>query len=70
MNFQKRDSESLRLSERDWLSIREALVGIRFGVVVVTLQDGVLVQVERKVKRRTRDKSHAPPLNVSRLNPK
>ena len=32
--------------------IRQALAGLRFGQVVLTLQDGVLVQIERSEKTR------------------
>lgn len=34
------------------LRIRQALAGLRFGQVVLTLQDGVLVQIERSEKTR------------------
>jgi hypothetical protein len=32
--------------------IRQALAGLRFGQVVLTLQDGILVQIERSEKTR------------------
>jgi hypothetical protein len=32
--------------------IREALSGLRFGSVVVVVQDGVVVQIDRTEKRR------------------
>lgn len=32
--------------------IRQALAGLRYGQVVLTLQDGVLVQIERSEKTR------------------
>jgi hypothetical protein len=41
----ERPADSLRF-------IEEALRGLRFGTVTVTVQDGVLVQVERTEKRR------------------
>jgi hypothetical protein len=34
--------------------IREALVGLRFGEVLVVLQDGVIVQLERTERKRFR----------------
>ncbi|HTQ37451.1 MAG TPA: YezD family protein [Pirellulales bacterium] len=34
--------------------IREALRGLRFGVVSIVVQDGVVVQIERTEKRRLR----------------
>jgi hypothetical protein len=33
-------------------SIRQALVGLRYGVVSVIVQDGVVVQIERTERRR------------------
>ena len=37
-----------------WPHIEEALHGLRFGVVTVIVQDGVVVQVERTEKKRVR----------------
>lgn len=34
--------------------IREALRGLRFGMVSIVVQDGVVVQIERTEKRRLR----------------
>lgn len=34
--------------------IREALVGLQFGEVLVVLQDGVIVQLERTERKRFR----------------
>lgn len=34
--------------------IREALAGLRFGVISIIVQDGVVVQIERTEKRRLR----------------
>ena len=34
--------------------IREALAGLKFGVVTVIVQDGVVVQLERTEKHRLR----------------
>lgn len=34
--------------------IREALAGLKFGVVSIIVQDGVVVQIERTEKRRLR----------------
>jgi hypothetical protein len=33
-------------------SIRQALIGLRFGVVSVIVQDGVVVQIERTERNR------------------
>ena len=43
------DANELALSH-----IRRALIGLRYGEVTVTVQDGVLVQIERKEKTRLR----------------
>ncbi len=37
--------------------IREALAGLKFGVVSIIVQDGVVVQIERTEKRRLRKSS-------------
>ena len=34
--------------------IREALRGLRFGIVSIIVQDGVVVQIDRTEKRRMR----------------
>jgi hypothetical protein len=39
-------------SEETLLHIQEALRGLRYGSVVVTVQDGVVVQIERTEKKR------------------
>jgi hypothetical protein len=39
--------------------IEEALRGLRFGQVTVTVQDGVVVQVERTERRRFQQKKTA-----------
>ena len=44
----RRDS----LTEEALLYLREALAGLRFGDVRVTVQDGVVVQIERIERRR------------------
>jgi hypothetical protein len=35
-------------------AIRQALRGLRYGQIVVTVQDGVVVQVDRTERRRLR----------------
>lgn len=40
----------------DWDAIVEALRGLKFGVVSVVVQDGVVVQIDRTEKRRVRRK--------------
>lgn len=41
----------------DWKAITDALRGLRFGVVSIIVQDGVIVQIDRTEKRRLRRKS-------------
>jgi hypothetical protein len=41
----------------DWSAINDALRGLRFGVVSIIVQDGVIVQIDRTEKRRFRRKS-------------
>jgi hypothetical protein len=41
--------------DEDVRKIREALRGLRFGAVTVTVQDGVVVQVERTERLRFND---------------
>jgi hypothetical protein len=41
----------------DMKRIREALAGLRFGEVVVVVQDGVVVQVERTERVRLSNRS-------------
>ncbi len=36
------------------MQIRESLGGLRFGSVHITVQDGVIVQIDRTEKRRLR----------------
>ena len=44
-----------RLSEPASLEqIREALRGLKYGIVSIIVQDGVVVQIERTEKRRLR----------------
>jgi hypothetical protein len=43
-----------RQLERTLQEIRAALAGLRYGSVVVVVQDGVAVQIERTEKRRLR----------------
>ncbi len=42
------------LQEQELQQIREALRGLRFGVVNIVVQDGVIVQIDRTEKRRIR----------------
>ena len=44
---------------RDWNAINDALHGLRFGVVSIIVQDGVIVQIDRTEKRRFHRKSRA-----------
>jgi hypothetical protein len=42
------------LREQELQQIRESLRGLRFGVVNIVVQDGVIVQIDRTEKRRIR----------------
>jgi hypothetical protein len=46
-------------------SIVDALRGLRFGSVVVTVQDGVVVQIDRTEKRRLSASSSSSPTSRS-----
>lgn len=53
MNIEARAETSTEVESAAPLqAIAEALRGLRFGSVTVTVQDGVIVQVERIEKRR------------------
>lgn len=41
-----------QLTEQELNHIRESLQGLRFGSILITVQDGVIVQIERTEKRR------------------
>jgi hypothetical protein len=41
----------------EWLSIRDALRGLRYGSVNIIVQDGVIVQIDRTEKKRIRKAS-------------
>jgi len=46
-----------------WLElVREALRGLQYGSVVITVQDGLVIQVDRTEKRRLR-RTHSPGSN-------
>lgn len=56
------ESETIRVQSGgdgapDWKAITDALRGLRFGVVTIIVQDGVIVQIDRTEKRRFRRKS-------------
>lgn len=38
--------------EESWRQIRESLRGLRYGSVLIIVQDGVIVQIDRTEKRR------------------
>jgi hypothetical protein len=48
------DDMSDPLREQVMQQIRESLRGLRFGVVNIVVQDGVIVQIDRTEKRRIR----------------
>jgi hypothetical protein len=57
----------LRDGERSepWLeAVRDALRGLQYGSVVITVQDGVAIQVDRTEKHRLR-RARSPELNHS-----
>ena len=41
-----------RLKEADLDQITTALRGLKFGQVIITVQDGVIVQIDRTERRR------------------
>jgi hypothetical protein len=41
-------------TDEDLEAIRDALVGIRYGSALITIQDGVIVQIDRTDRRRMR----------------
>ena len=43
-----------RLTDTDLVQISRSLNGLRFGSVQITVQDGVIVQIDRTEKRRIR----------------
>jgi hypothetical protein len=48
------DDMSDPLREQVMQQIRESLRGLRYGVVNIVVQDGVIVQIDRTEKRRIR----------------
>lgn len=50
----EQDTET-QAREREFKLIREALLGLRFGVVSITVHDGAVVQIDRTEKRRIVD---------------
>lgn len=48
----RRDASSL--GEEAFDAVRQALRGLRYGQIVVIVQDGVVVQVDRTERRRLR----------------
>lgn len=48
------DDLSDPLREQVMQQIRESLRGLRYGVVNIVVQDGVIVQIDRTEKRRIR----------------
>ena len=47
------NSQTADTQEREWLEpVRNALEGLKFGSVVIIVQDGVVVQIDRIEKRR------------------
>ena len=48
------DAEAARLIEESIESVREALTGLRFGNVSLTVHDGRVVQIDVTARRRLR----------------
>lgn len=51
------DKQDLARREREMREILLALEGLKFGVLTVVIQDGVVVQIDRTEKRRLVRKS-------------
>ena len=49
-----RPLQNTPLSDEELAHIQSALRGLRFGYVQITIQDGVIVQIDRTEKRRLR----------------
>ncbi len=45
--------------------VNEALAGLRYGTIVITVQDGVVVQIERTERRRFIKPPSPPPISGS-----
>jgi hypothetical protein len=45
---------SAELTETEIAAIRQSLQGLRYGIVQIIVQDGVIVQIDRTEKRRLR----------------
>jgi len=50
----KKSAGDPRITEAEFQQIRESLQGLLFGSVAITVQDGVIVQIDRTEKRRLR----------------
>jgi len=48
------DAEAARLIEESIASVREALTGLRFGNISLTVHDGRVVQIDVTARRRLR----------------
>lgn len=44
--------DSTTISDQTFQTIREAFNGLRFGQVIVTVQDGKVMQIDRTERRR------------------
>jgi hypothetical protein len=52
-NMQSTNSPSRENHPSDWIEpVRKALEGLKFGSVVIIVQDGVVVQIDRTEKLR------------------
>lgn len=49
-----RPNQNAVLSNEELLHIQTAIKGLRFGHIQITIQDGVIVQIDRTEKRRLR----------------
>ena len=51
---ESRQSETTQLQEESIASIREALAGLRYGQVAITVHEGRVVQIDVTEKKRLR----------------
>lgn len=50
----QKNVRGFQASDEDLDAIRDALRGIRYGTALITIQDGVIVQIDRTDRRRMR----------------
>ena len=50
----QKNVRGFQASDEDLDAIRDALRGVRYGSALITIQDGVIVQIDRTDRRRMR----------------